>query len=95
MTHEEIKETLAELDHEDSLVFENPNYDNAIIGISHNDRVCYSFEKMIKCLMDEDNMTEEEAIDFIEYNTIRAIPYYGELAPIVIYDIPDITTEDE
>ena len=91
MTHEEIKELLSEQGYEESLVFENPNYDAAIIGVSHDGRVCYSFEKMIKCLVDEDEMKAEDAIEFIEYNTIRAIPYFGELAPLVIYDIPGLT----
>lgn len=80
------RDLLVELGHEDAIVFENPDYDSAIIGISHDDRVVYSFEKMVKCLMDEDGMTDDEAIEFIEYNTIRAIPYFGSTAPIVVMD---------
>jgi len=34
--------------------------------------------------VDEDGMTEEEAMEFIDYNTIRALPYY-ESAPIILY----------
>ena len=59
--------------------FENPDYANAVIGISdgvtHDDRTVYDFDKMVECLMNQDNMSEEEAIEFIEYNTIRALPY--------------------
>ena len=40
--------------------------------------------------MEADNITEEEAIDFIDYNTIRSLPYYGENAPIIM-----ITNGDE
>lgn len=39
---------------------------------------------MVECLVKADGMTEEEAMEFIDYNTIRAIPYAGELAPIVL-----------
>lgn len=34
-------------------------------------------------------MTDEEAIEWIDYNTIRAIPYMGEKAPIVMYSLPE------
>lgn len=86
------RDLLNEMGREELIVFENPDYDSAIIGISHDDRVVYSFEKMIKWLMMEDNITEEEAIEFIEYNTIRAIPYFGPNAPIVLMD--EIMFED-
>ena len=42
---------------------------------------------MISHLMDVDDMTEMDAADFIDYNTIRSIPYAGEYAPIVMYKI--------
>ena len=31
-------------------------------------------------------MTYEDAMEFIDYNTIRAIPYFGSNAPIVVRD---------
>lgn len=85
---EEIKEQLRERDYGDSVLFENPSYVDAIIGVSDEGAVCYSYEKMIKYLMDTDQMDYEEAMEFIDYNTIRALPYtasYGK-RPIVIYD---------
>ena len=48
---------------------------------------------MITHLMETDGMTEEDAIDFISYNTERAIPYAGSMAPIILYPIPGITDE--
>ena len=42
---------------------------------------------MIEDLMLTENMSYEDAVEFIDYNTIRAIPYMGEKAPIVIYDL--------
>ena len=32
-------------------------------------------------------MSDEEAIEFIDYNTLRSIPYYGEKAPVVFYPV--------
>lgn len=78
------RDILNEHGYESSIVFENPDYDNAIVGTDTNGRVIYSFEKMVDCLMADDKMTYDEAVEFIEYNTIRAIPYAGEMAPIVM-----------
>lgn len=79
------RDLLRELDFSDAIIFENPDYDAAIIGVSSDDRVVYDYDEMIACLMLEENMTMEEAMDFIDYNTIRALPYAGADAPIVLY----------
>ena len=69
---------------EDALKFESPSFDSAIIGVDYFGRLIYGYNKMITDLMETDNITEEEAIDFIDYNTIRSLPYYGENAPIIM-----------
>lgn len=94
MTIDEVKEVLGELELNESVVFENPDYVSAIVGRTEDGRIVYSWEKMIKHLVDTDGMTEEDAIDFISYNTERALPYAGAMAPIILYPIPYIT-EDE
>jgi hypothetical protein len=83
------REKLLDLGYEDIIIFENESYDDALIGVSHDERAIYSFEKMIEWLVEKDGITQEEAIEWIEYNTIRAIPYAGSKAPIVMYDIND------
>lgn len=84
------RDLLNELGLEDAVVFENPNYDSAIIGYDANDsRIIYDYGRMVEHLMDTDDMSYEDAIDFIEYNTIRAIPYAGSGAPIVLNNIDD------
>lgn len=40
----------------------------------------------MECLMKE-GMSEEDADEWISYNTIRAIPYMGEYAPILMFGI--------
>ena len=81
------KDFLMDQGFENFLIFENPDYDSAIIGITENNQVVYDYEKMIKHLMQEDDMDYEEAVDFISYNTIRSLPYAGEGAPIIMYSI--------
>ena len=83
-----IKEQLEKYyieDEETSIVlFESPSYDDAFIGLTLDNRAVYDYDKMIECLMKEDDISYEEAIEFIDYNTIRALPYIGEKTPVVI-----------
>lgn len=90
MSNKNRREILNEIGLEDSIVFENPSYDSAIIGydaVSY--RIIYDFDLMVEHLMNEDKMERDEAIEFIEYNTIRATPYAGEMAPIILYNLND------
>lgn len=44
---------------------------------------------MIDWLVETQNFTHEEAIEWIECNTIRALPYFGEDSPIIMYPFID------
>lgn len=84
------RDLLCELGLEESVVFENPDYEDAIIGWDENSgRIIYDYEKMVECLMNEDGMEYDEATEFIDYNTVRACPYMGERAPIILKSIED------
>lgn len=90
-----IKENIRKLIQEicpESVIFDNPSFDDSIIGISAVDNaIIYDKQKMIRELMLDDNCSEEEAIEFIEYNTERAIPYSSsEGVPPVILDYGDV-----
>ena len=63
----------------------NYSYDTALIGVTTDDRAVYDFDLMVQWLMDEEGFTEEEALEWIEYNTNRAFPYMGADGPIVMY----------
>ena len=77
-----------EFGYEGSVILRNYDYETAVIGVDTEGRVVYSFEKMVKYLIDNEKMTEEEAIERIEYNTIRALPYMGNKAPIIVKELP-------
>ena len=62
------------------------SYDRSIVGITDEGRVVYDYRSMVLEFMSDENCSEEEAIEWLDYNTMRAIPYMGELAPIVIMD---------
>lgn len=60
----------------------------AVVGFDNNNgRVIYSRDKLIDCYVESDGMTREEAIEWIEYNVDRALPYMGSNAPIIMDDM--------
>ena len=71
----------------------NPDgYDIAIIGLTDGGQLVYSKEWMVRLLLETDSksaeedgsepMTEEDAWEFLEYNTFCA--YVGEQTPIYV-----------
>lgn len=81
------EERLLEAGFEGIKFFINYSYDTALIGVSDDGRAIYDYEKMIEWLMDEENWSDDEAVEWIEHNTIRALPYLGEGAPIIMYPL--------
>lgn len=76
-------------------LFENPDFNDAIVGVDPEaKKVIYDYDKMVKCLMDEYGMTEDEAVEFLSINTIRTLPYIPN-APIVMGKIFGLEEEFE
>ncbi len=80
-------ERLADHGYEDVIILENYSYDDALIGVTEDNRAVYDFEKMVDWLCRNHNFSETDAIEWIEYNTIRALPYAGPGAPIIVYPL--------
>lgn len=79
-----VRELLLEEGYEDVVIFENFSYDTAFIGVSEDNRAVYDYDKMIEYLVEVEGFEDEiEAIEWIEYNTIRASPYMKN-APIIV-----------
>ena len=47
----------------------------------------YSYDKMLTILMTEDDMTERDAIDYIEYNVAGA--WVGDMTPILVRSLDE------
>ena len=67
-----------------AIVFDNPSFDNSIIGNTFDGRAIYDFDCMVEEMMEDEDLSREDVIDFIEYNTIRSLPYAGRYAPIIV-----------
>lgn len=82
-----VEERILNAGYEDVNYLVNYSYDDALIGISEDNRAVYDYNKMVEWLMKEESFSEEEAIEWINYNTIRALTYMGDKAPIIMYPI--------
>ena len=70
-----------------TIVLDNMSYDNSIIGTTFDGRAIYDYDLMVQELMTDENWSNEDAIDWIDYNTLRAIPYFGDKTPLVVSNV--------
>lgn len=87
MQRKDLTEYLESLGQE-TIVLEPEYFDNAIIGITDEGRLIYSYDKLIEAYSNGESCEYEEAVEWVDYNTLRAIPYMGSMAPIVSMPIP-------
>ena len=85
-----------------SYLFDYPFFDNSIIGITAAGNIVYDYDRMaeefvqdeIESSIDFRNLSDDEqyseAYEWIDYNTIRTIPYMNDAAkPIIIMENHD------
>ena len=73
----------------DTTFFINPSFLSAIVGLTDDDRLVYDYDKMIAAAIEENpDWTEEDAIEWIDFNTLRTVPYMGNKAPIIVFPLP-------
>lgn len=84
---EETKRLLSEWNLDEAIAFENPSYETAIVGHDiYTNRIIYDYGRMIDYLVENEQMNEDEAVEFIDYNTIRSLDYI-ENPPIILNKI--------
>lgn len=71
---------------DDVIIFDNPSYD-ALVGVTEDGRAVYDYDKMVAWLAVAWGITQEEAAEWIEYNTIGALPNAGPLGPVIMYSL--------
>ena len=61
-------------------------FDNAIIGVGERNNtdsmIVYDYNKMVKILVTRDDMSYEEAEEYIEFNIVGA--WIGDTTPIIV-----------
>ena len=78
---------LAAAGYEDVVILENYSYDDALVGVTECGRAVYDFDEMLAWLMKKEGWGPDEAVEWIEYNTIRALDYMGPDGPLIMYRI--------
>lgn len=76
------KQDLRNRGYEDVIVFENEDYEGCIVGVTTNNEAVYSKSKMVKWYMEQNHCSEEEALEWIEYNTEGSLGFEG--SPIIL-----------
>lgn len=61
-------------------------FDDAVLGMSLDNRLVYSIDKMCEILAEKDNISLEEATDHIFYNVVSSWEYDTGFNPILIYE---------
>jgi len=87
VTVDDLCNALLDRSCDDAIIFRDPDYADAVIGIDDEGRVIYSYDLMVQSLCLTDGMTEEEAAEYIDYNTLRSLPYMGKKRPIIMYSL--------
>ena len=85
-----IREEISEY-FDDDLLFAD-GFDSAIIGVASgfdSGRVVYCYASMVEACMKEAGMTYEDAVEYLEYNTIGA--YVGKQTPIYVRGVEDVS----
>jgi len=84
-----LEKRITDAGYEDVVIFSDYGYEDAFIGISEDNRAIYDYDLMVQSLIVHEHMSEEEAVEWIDFNTIRALPYAGEKGPIVMYRLEE------
>ena len=82
-TTEDVKSWIEEQGFESVSYFHD--FSEAIVGITTDNSLVYSMQKMVESLV-KDGVSNEDAIDFLCFTTLRTVPYMPEARPIIIDD---------
>ena len=68
----------------------------AIIGLAKDkSHVAYSYHALVNKFAVENKWTIAQAMEWIDYNIIRALPYYGEHAPAILDNVGRINRNNK
>jgi len=88
MRDEKIRKAIDNFGKDEEVAFKLiDGFDGSIIGISNDNRLIYDYKKMIEEFAKDNNCSYFDAEEFIQYNTLRALPYENDkdgMVPIVL-----------
>lgn len=88
MVKQGLRDIIAECYNDRAVLFDNPAFDDSIIGISTDGRIIYSMYNMIEELSKDEDICLEDSFDFIDCNTVRSLEYIdSDNRPIIMEDL--------
>ena len=92
MTNNDLIEKIQEIVFDEDelnqiIILEGDEFADGAIGITDDHHVVYSYERLVESLSKVYD-SEESAIEWLQYNTIRSLPYMRSEGnePIIIYE---------
>ena len=77
---------LLEKGYDGVVIFNNFSYDTALIGVTNTHRAVYNYDLMLEFLVSKEGFSDyTEASEWIDYNTLGALPSFGGRSPIILY----------
>lgn len=76
--------------YDDVAFFSNYSYDDALIGVTDDNRAVYDFDKMVEWLSKDEGWSIYECIEWIECNTIAQLPFWGDKCPVIMYPLRNL-----
>ena len=70
-------------------IFVDYAFESAVEGVTTDGAVVYNYNKMIEYLIEKEGWSVHEAIEWIDTNCIRTIPYMEDVKPIIYYPTED------
>lgn len=101
MTNNELKDILYDMIQDEDIldqmiILEGDEFADGVIGITNDYHVVYSYERLVQSLAkayrEEDQSdadAEVAAMEWIDYNTIRSLPYMEKdgLVPVIMFEL--------
>ena len=102
MTNDELKSMISDLIMDEDIlnemiVLEGDEFADGAIGITEDYHLVYSYDRLVESLSKHNNWTAEEAIEWLDYNTLRAIPYMardGKEPIVLMYTFSDYAKDE-
>ena len=54
------RELIEDYGYEDVIIYDNPSYDDAFVGVTNDNRAVYDYDKMIEWLIEKEGMDYED-----------------------------------
>ena len=83
------QDKIIQLGFEDTILLKDYDFETALIGVTTDGRAVYSYNLMIDYLVSLHSFTVEDAVEWIDTNTLRALSYMGTQAPIIMFSLEE------